>query len=122
TLYNLQPLTQALQKNNINCFIETSGTNQLTGNWQWVCFSPKKFKPPVNSIFKQANEFKVIVSNKHDLIWAAQLAQKLEPNCLLYLQPEWNKQQKVKSLIINFVKQNPNWRISLQTHKFLEIP
>jgi len=121
SLYNLDPLTDAFQKNNIKTWIETSGTNEITGKWDWICFSPKKFKPPVNSVFEKAHEIKIIVANKHDLIWGKELAQKVNKDCKLFFQPEWGKSNKMLPFIIDFVKENPNWNISLQTHKFMEI-
>lgn len=122
TLYDLTNLTKQLRKRKIKTFIETSGTNELTGQWDWVCFSPKKFKPPVASIYRQADELKVIVVNKHDLKWAQKHAEKVSEKCALLLQPEWEKQEKVLPMVIEFVKNNPKWKISLQTHKFMAIP
>ena len=122
SLYQLGLLTKSLKQKGLNTWIETSGTNDLTGIWDWICFSPKKFKPPVNSIFEQAHEFKVIVANKHDLQWGLDLAQNLNKNCVLYFQPEWEKAKKMLPLIIDFVKDYPNWQISLQTHKYMDIP
>lgn len=122
SLYNLEPLTFAFKKHNIKTWIETSGTNEITGVWDWICFSPKKFKQPVLSSFEKAQELKVIVANKHDLAWGQELAQKVNKDCKLYFQPEWEKSEKTLPLVIEFVKQNPNWNISLQTHKFMQIP
>ncbi len=122
TMYNLSALTGALNEKGIRTAIETSGVYELTGNWHWICFSPKKFKAPVQSIYDVANELKVIVFNEHDLKWAEGHAKKVQSSCALYLQPEWGKQDEMMPLIINYVKQNPRWRISLQTHKYLNIP
>jgi len=122
TMYNLSALTGALNEKGIRTAIETSGVYELTGNWHWICFSPKKFKAPVQSIYDVANELKVIVFNEHDLKWAEGHAKKVNSSCALYLQPEWGKQDEMMPLIINYVKQNPRWRISLQTHKYLNIP
>ena len=122
TMYNLSALTGALNEKGIRTAIETSGVYELTGNWHWICFSPKKFKAPVQSIYDVANELKVIVFNEHDLKWAEGHAKKVKSSCALYLQPEWGKQDEMMPLIINYVKQNPRWRISLQTHKYLNIP
>jgi len=121
-MYSLDHITSELNAQNIETAIETSGVYELTGNWHWICFSPKKFKKPVESIYQKANELKVIVFNAHDLSWAEEHASKLNEDCKLYLQPEWGKQEEVMPLIINYVKQNPKWRISLQTHKYLNIP
>lgn len=120
--YNLDPLTKSLSENKIHTAIETSGVYSVTGIWHWVCFSPKKFKAPDESIYKIADELKIIVFNKHDLQWAKSHAEKVRPVCKLYLQPEWEKRNEMLPLIINFVKQNPQWKISLQTHKYMNIP
>ena len=122
TMYDLNDLTKALNDNGIQTAIETSGVYELTGNWHWICFSPKKFKPPVPSIYEVASELKIIVYNQHDLKWAEEHAEKVQSSCALYLQPEWGKQDEMMPLIINYVKQNPKWKISLQTHKYLNIP
>lgn len=122
TLYNLVALTSSLKKKGIEIAMETSGTNPLTGHIDWICFSPKKFKAPLVEYFHRANELKVIAYNKHDLIWAKELADKINPDCLLYIQPEWEKSAELNPLIIEFIKENPRWRISVQTHKYLNIP
>ncbi len=121
-MYNLNELTSGLNAKGVATAIETSGVYELTGNWHWICFSPKKFKQPVESIYQKANELKVIVFNEHDLKWAEQHAEKVQPHCKLYLQPEWGRQEEMMPLIINYVKNNPQWKISLQTHKYLNIP
>lgn len=122
SLYNLKPLTDLLVQNNVKTALETSGTNEITGNWHWVCLSPKKFKQPADSSYLKAHELKIIIYNKHDFIWAEEQASKVKPGCLLYLQPEWEKREEVIPLITEYVKNNPKWRISLQTHKYLNIP
>ncbi|HYG49302.1 MAG TPA: 7-carboxy-7-deazaguanine synthase QueE [Flavobacteriales bacterium] len=122
TLYDLKPLTFAFHTAGFMLAIETSGTNKLTGDFDWVCLSPKKFKPALDQNYGIADELKVIVYNKHDLEWATDLATKTNSTCCLYLQPEWNKAAEVIPLIVDFVKNNPRWRISLQTHKYLDIP
>ena len=119
-MHDLSPLTQALKNNYLA--IETSGVYPLTGNWHWICFSPKKFKKPHEDIYKQANELKVVVYNQHDLNWAKEHAEKVNSECLLYLQPEWEREQEMLPAIINFVKENPKWKISIQTHKYMGIP
>ena len=121
-MYNMDKLTTHLQKNNLHTWLETSGAYPLSGNWDWVCLSPKKFKKPVNDIYLYANELKIIVYHKSDLNWAMEHAKKVTQNCKLYIQPEWTKEKEVTPLIIDFVKQNPRWTISLQTHKYLNIP
>lgn len=121
-MYNLDLLTTALKK--INCFlaIETSGVYELSGTLDWICFSPKKFKNPHEGIYSIANELKVIVFNKHDLSWAEEHASKLNENCKLYLQPEWSKHEKMLPIILDYIKENPKWTLSLQTHKFINVP
>jgi 7-carboxy-7-deazaguanine synthase len=121
-LYNLDLLTSGLQKKGIKTFIETSGAYPLSGSWDWICLSPKKFKAPRPDILPQAGELKVIVFNKSDFEWAEQHAQHVSGSCKLYLQPEWSKAKEMTPLIIDYVKENPKWEISLQTHKFMNIP
>ncbi|TAH03216.1 MAG: 7-carboxy-7-deazaguanine synthase QueE [Sphingobacteriales bacterium] len=121
-IYNLEYLTAGLKANNIQTFIETSGAYPLSGQWDWVCLSPKKFKAPRLDVLPLANELKVIVFNKSDFIWAEEHAKMVGPNCKLYLQPEWSKSAEVIPLIIDYVMNNPRWEISLQTHKYLNIP
>ena len=121
-LYDLTDLTQLLKKNSIKTWIETSGAYALTGQWDWVCLSPKKFKKPVNDIYRYTNELKIIVYHKSDFDWALEHAAKVNEACKLYLQPEWSKEKEMIPLIIDFVKVNPRWTISLQTHKYLGIP
>ncbi|SEL87305.1 7-carboxy-7-deazaguanine synthase QueE [Parapedobacter koreensis] len=121
-LYNLDYLTKGLQLAGIKTFIETSGAYPLSGHWDWVCLSPKKFKSPLPDVIAAAGELKVIVFNKSDFAWAEKHAALVPPTCRLYLQPEWSKAQEMTPLIVEYVKQNPKWEISLQTHKYLNIP
>lgn len=121
-IYNLDYLTAELQKRGIKTFIETSGAYPLSGSWDWICLSPKKFKAPLPGIAPKAGELKVIVFNKSDFQWAEKYAEMVSPDCKLYLQPEWSKAKIVTPLIIDYVMQNPKWEISLQTHKYLNIP
>lgn len=121
-IYNLQYLTSLLKEKNIQTFIETSGAYELSGIWDWICLSPKKTMLPKEPNYKKANELKIIVFNKHDLIWAEEQALKVSHNCYLYLQPEWSKRHEITSLIVEYVKKNPKWMISLQTHKYIDIP
>ena len=121
-IYNLQYLTSLLKEKNIQTFIETSGAYELSGIWDWVCLSPKKTMLPKEANYKKANELKIIVFNKHDFIWAEEQAQKVSDNCYLYLQPEWSKRHDITPLIVEYVKKNPKWMISLQTHKYIDIP
>ena len=120
--YNLNTLTTQLKEKNIETFIETSGAYPLSGNWDWICLSPKKTSPPLPEIYTKAHELKIIVFNKHDLIWAEEEAKKAGKNCYLFLQPEWSKREEMTPLIIDYVKANPKWMISLQTHKYMNIP
>ena len=121
-MYNLDELTKALKQAGFQTNIETSGAYPMSGSWDWVCFSPKKFKEAHPSIFEQANELKVIIYNKSDFVFAEKYANVVNENCELLLQPEWGKQDKMLPLMIDYVKENPKWRVSLQTHKFMNIP
>ena len=122
TLHNLQPLTTALKKEGFSTNIETSGSSPLSGTWDWICLSPKKFKPPLEDILQKANELKIIVFNKSDLLWAEKYAVKVASLCKLYLQPEWSKSQQVTPMIIDYIKENPKWELSLQIHKYINVP
>ncbi len=121
-LHNLNNLTKALQQVGFQTNIETSGSSSLSGNWDWICLSPKKFKAPLPEVVKAANELKVVVFNKHDFEWAEQYALQVSENCKLYLQPEWDKRETVTPLIINYIKANPKWELSLQIHKYINVP
>ena len=121
-LYNLEYLTQALHQAGIRIFLETSGAYPLTGHWDWICLSPKKFKKPRPDVCARADELKVIVFNKSDFSWAETYADTVGPNCKLFLQPEWSKSAEVTPLIVDYIKENPRWEVSLQTHKYLHIP
>lgn len=121
-MYNLEPLTTALKNAGLRTHIETSGSYPISGNWDWVCFSPKKFLAPVEGFGLHANELKVIVYNKSDFEFAEKQAQTVGENCKLFLQPEWSKASVILPEIIAYVKANPKWQISLQTHKFMNIP
>ena len=121
-MHQLDLLTQELKLAGIETNIETSGAHPMSGEWNWVCVSPKKFKAPLPEVLAKADELKVVILNKSDFDWAEKHAAMVPPNCLLYLQPEWDQAEKMLPLIIDYVKQNPRWRISLQTHKFLQIP
>jgi organic radical activating enzyme len=121
-MHDLAELTSELHENKIRTHIETSGVYELTGEWDWVCFSPKKFKAPHPSVAPKANELKVIVYNKSDFEWAEQHAGMVNTQCQLFLQPEWSKEKELLPSIIDYVKQNPRWQISLQVHKYMNIP
>lgn len=121
-MYDLSLLTKSLQQANLQTNIETSGVYPITGEWNWICFSPKKFKAPDASIYAQANELKVIIYNKSDFTWAEEHASQVNSNCKLFLQPEWSKEKEMLPLIIEYVKSNPKWEVSLQIHKYMNIP
>lgn len=121
-MWNLNPLTNLLKNNQVRTHIETSGAYTLTGIWDWICLSPKKIKPPTEDVCQKANELKVIIYNKHDFLFAEEMAQQVGDKCLLYLQPEWSKKDKMIPEIVDYVMKNPKWTISLQTHKYMNIP
>ena len=121
-IYNLEALTSELKKKNIETFIETSGAYKLSGQWDWICLSPKKTMAPLPEVYEKAHELKVIVFNQHDFKWAEEQAAKVGKDCYLYLQPEWSKHAELLPQIIEYVKLNPKWMISLQTHKYMNIP
>ncbi len=121
-MHNLDELTKALQSQGFETNIETSGSSALSGSWNWICLSPKKFKAPLPKILPLANELKIVVFNKTDFDWAEKYAAQVSPNCKLYLQPEWDKAATVTPLIIDYIKANPKWRLSLQIHKYINVP
>lgn len=121
-MHDLDLLTDELKKKGLKTNIETSGAYPLTGFWDWVCLSPKKFKAPHPSVHEKANELKVIVYNKSDFEWAEEHAAKVSSRCELFLQPEWSKEKEMVPLIIDYVKKNPKWKVSLQIHKYMNIP
>ena len=121
-LYDLTFLIKKLKIHKIDVAIETSGCYELKGIVDWYCFSPKKFKAPCKEAYQLANELKIVINHASDIAWAEKHAEKVKPSCKLYLQPEWSKSDSLLPLIIEFVKSNNKWRISLQTHKFMHIP
>lgn len=121
-MHDLTALTAALKKDGFRTHIETSGSNVMSGNWDWICISPKKFKAPFPENMLLANELKIIVYNKSDFAWAEKYAQQVSRHCKLYLQPEWSKASIVTPLIIDYIKAHPQWQLSLQVHKYLDIP
>lgn len=122
TLYNLDQLCSLLHKNGYRTFIETSGAHYLSGRWNWVCLSPKKTAPPKEEIYVLAHELKVIIHNANDFKWAEEHAAKVKDECKLFLQPEWSKREQMIPEIVDYVMKNPQWNISLQTHKIMHIP
>ncbi|KJD32573.1 7-carboxy-7-deazaguanine synthase [Tamlana nanhaiensis] len=121
-MWDMEPLTSQLKSEGLKTHIETSGAYKLTGVWDWICLSPKKMKLPTEEVSAKANELKVIVYNKDDFRFAEEQAAKVNSDCILYLQPEWSKRDKVVPLIVDYVMANPKWKVSLQTHKYLNIP
>jgi 7-carboxy-7-deazaguanine synthase len=122
TMYNLEKLTKTLRQEGFLTNIETSGAHPVTGVWDWICLSPKKFKPPLPGILLKANELKIIVFHISDFDWAEKYASMVSPGCKLYLQPEWDKAGIVTPLIIDYIKENPQWELSLQIHKYINVP
>ena len=121
-MHNLDALTAMLKAESIRTHVETSGAHPISGTWDWICLSPKKFKAPLEEMIAAAHELKTVIYNKSDFAWAEQYAEKVTKDCLLYLQPEWSRAAEMNPLIIDYVKANPQWILSLQTHKFLNIP
>lgn len=121
-MHNLDALTAALQQNGFETNIETSGSSPLSGHWDWICLSPKKFKAPLPEILPVANELKVVIFNKSDFDWAEKYAAQVSPSCKLYLQPEWDKAAAMTPLIIDYIKAHPQWELSLQVHKYINVP
>lgn len=121
-MHNLDALTTALKAAGLQTNIETSGAHPLSGHWDWICLSPKKFKAPLPEILPHANELKVVIFNKTDFEWAEQYAAQVTPECKLYLQPEWDKAAIVTPLIVDYIKANPKWELSLQVHKYINVP
>ncbi len=121
-IHNLDELTKALKAEGLQTNIETSGAHPLSGTWDWICLSPKKFKAPLPEVVPFANELKVVVFNKSDFGWAEKYAALVSPSCKLYLQPEWENAAQMTPLIIEYIKANPQWELSLQIHKYIEVP
>ena len=121
-LHPLDKLTAALHAAGFETNIETSGSSALTGFWNWICLSPKKFKAPITAIVPKANELKVVIFNKYDFDWAESYAAEVNPHCKLYLQPEWDRADIITPQIIAYIQQNPKWELSLQIHKYVNVP
>ena len=120
--WDMTQLTTQLKAKGLQIHIETSGAYKLTGTWDWICLSPKKLKLPTEEIYELANELKMIVYNKDDFRFAEEQASKVNKDCILYLQPEWSRRDKMIPEIVDYVMANPKWKVSLQTHKYLNIP
>lgn len=121
-MHNLDELTRQLKAAGLQTNIETSGAHPLSGKWDWICLSPKKFKAPLPGILPHVNELKVVVFNKSDFEWADKYAAQVSPACKLYLQPEWDKAAEITPLIIEYIKAHPQWELSLQIHKYINVP
>ena len=121
-LYPLGDLTRELHARGLEIFIETSGTNPISGEFDWICLSPKRQMPPLEEALLRADELKVIVQTKEDLEWAVKCSKRVRSKCRLYLQPEWSVYESIIAEIVEWVKENPEWNISIQTHKFMHIP
>lgn len=122
SLYPLDYFTSQLQSNGITTMVETSGAHKLTGVWDWICLSPKKYSPPHRSVYKIAHELKVIIKHEADLKWAELNAEMVHENTLLFLQPEWSMVSKIMPVLTDYIMKNPKWRMSLQSHKYMGIP
>ena len=121
-MHNLAALTESLHTAGFKTNIETSGAHPLTGDWDWICLSPKKFKSPLPEILPVANELKVVVYNKADFDWAEKYAALVSRDCKLFLQPEWDKSSEITPHITEYIKANPKWELSLQIHKYINVP
>jgi len=121
-MWPMEPLTNLLHSKEINIHIETSGAYPLSGNWDWFCLSPKKNKLPIKEAYERADELKMIIYNKDDIRFAEEQASKVGSGCKLFLQPEWSKRDVIMPLLVDYVLDNPKWKVSLQTHKYLNIP
>jgi 7-carboxy-7-deazaguanine synthase len=121
-LYNLNPLCSRLKLHGIQTFLETSGSSPLTGIWDWICLSPKRDAAPLIEILGKANELKVIIQEHDDFTWAEENAGKVNPGCILYLQPEWSAADHIMPEIVQYILDHPRWKMSLQSHKYMRIP
>ncbi|NML37106.1 7-carboxy-7-deazaguanine synthase QueE [Chitinophaga sp. G-6-1-13] len=121
-MHNLDALTKALHKKGFRTHMETSGSSPLSGNWDWITLSPKKFKAPLPEVCKVASELKVVIFNKSDFAWAEKYAALVSKQCKLYLAPEWDRSAEMTPLIIDYIKDHPEWGLSLQVHKYINVP
>ena len=121
-MYNLLPLTQLLRSHGARTHIETSGAHPLSGEWDWICLSPKKNKRPLSPIHQVANELKMVIYNHHDFLFAEEMSALTHADCIRYLQPEWSRREKMIPLMVDYVMEHPQRKISLQMHKYLDIP
>lgn len=121
-MYNMDYLCHELKERGFQTYLETSGSHPLSGTWDWICLSPKKFSPPLEEIYNKADEYKVIIQSPGDFDWAEKNTHRLRDDCRLYLQPEWSKADVIMEAIVEYVKAHPKWNISLQSHKYMRIP
>ena len=121
-MHDLDTLTHALKAAGFETNMETSGSSPLSGDWDWICLSPKKFKRPLPEVIAKASELKVVIYNKHDFAWAEEYASQVPPSCRLYLQPEWSRANEVTPLLIEYIKEHPQWELSMQLHKYINVP
>ena len=121
-MHNLDLLTNTIKDAGYRTHLETSGAHPLSGSWDWICLSPKKFKAPLPEICKVANELKVVIYHTSDLKWAELYAETVSPECRLFLQPEWEKSEKMTPLIVEYIQKNPKWTLCLQIHKYIHVP
>jgi organic radical activating enzyme len=121
-MHDLTALTKELKAAGFHTNIETSGSSELSGEWDWICVSPKKFKAPLPTVLQKANELKVIIYNKDDFKWAEEHARNVSAQCKLFVQPEWSKAAAMTPLIVDYIKQHPEWELSLQIHKYINVP
>ena len=121
-LHSLDKLCSSLKQNNINIFLETSGSAPLSGEFDWICLSPKRNKPPLTEVFQAASELKVVIVSIEDIQWAEECRMQVQRECKLYLQPEWSRRNDVLPYIIEYIKRNPDWTLSQQSHKYIDIP
>ncbi len=121
-LHDLTLLNSLIKEKGIVCHVETSGTSAYSGVWDWICLSPKPWQPPLTEFYEKAHELKVVIQTVEDFIWAEESAKNVNSNCYLFLQPEWSAFNKILPFIVEYIKENPKWRISIQSHKFMKIP
>jgi 7-carboxy-7-deazaguanine synthase len=121
-MHDLTELTKQLHASGLKTHMETSGSSPLSGNWDWITLSPKKFKEPLSQVVSHSSELKIVIYNKSDFEWAEKWAVQVSPQCKLYLQPEWSKASIVTPLIIDYIKAHPQWQLSLQIHKYINVP
>ena len=121
TMHDLSPLTEALRNEGLSIHLETSGTQKLTGLFDWITFSPKKFKAPLEEYFQLSTELKVVISHKSDIEWSHELSARMNEHAQWFMQPEWDKREVMLPLIFNWILKNPHWRVGLQIHKYMGV-